>query len=391
MLLADEVGLGKTIEACIVIAQRWVERRRRILGIAPATLRTQWERELDTEFSLPALVLDSRTFEARLKAGIANPFDSTDRLVICSYHFVAARGAELRSSVHLLPVAREILIQELHRREQFRLMGGAGVFPEDRLEDYLVRGLMDFDDVDYDHHSGLLYGLAGQVVKHLQSYLRDEDEVRNVLQYHRQGLVDLVHSQMQEHYEETAVAYEAHVSGGFTTLRPNHYSTTADGGERNFRAPVEHKRDIRKLLFAGFRKCLYDKQRFDSDPERRFAVVVEDDADVLKWFKPARGDFHIHCAGERTYEPDFVVESKDAKYLCEPKDAAELRSKEVVSKADAAATWCKHATAHERKHGGKAWSYLLIPDTAIAAGKTLRGLAAAYTCERASVPPHRIG
>jgi type III restriction enzyme len=283
------------------------------------------------------------------------------------------------SGVRLQPVDNEILIQELHRREQHRLMSGTGIVPEEKLEDYLVRGLIDFNDICYDDHVALLYKLAGQVVVHLRSYLKNEDEVLNVLQYHQQALVNLVHAQMQEHYEEKATAYEAHVSKGFRTLRPNNYSAPAGETERDFRVPVTDKQDIRKMLFAGFGKCLYRIQKFDSDSERRFAVVLENDKEVLKWFKPARGDFQILYTSDASYEPDFVVETRTMKFLCEPKASTDMTAEDVVAKANAATEWCAHAAAHEKKHGGKPWEYLLIPHDAIADNKTLQGLAATYT------------
>ncbi|MFH1422448.1 MAG: DEAD/DEAH box helicase family protein [Planctomycetota bacterium] len=282
------------------------------------------------------------------------------------------------SSVRLQPVDNEILIQELHKREQYRLMSGTGIVPETRLEDYLVRGLIDFNDICYDDHAALLYNLSGQVVTHLRSYLKDDEEVKNVLQYHQQALVNLIHSQMQEHYEEKATAYEAHVSKGFMTLRPNNYSAPAGETERDFRAPVTDKQDIRKMLFAGFSKCLYRIQKFDSDSERRFSVILENDKDVLKWFKPAKGDFQIHYASDASYEPDFVVETKTTKLLCEVKAASELTTKEVQDKTNAATEWCEYAAEHEKKYGGKPWSYILIPHDAIADNKTLQGLVATY-------------
>jgi len=283
------------------------------------------------------------------------------------------------ASVRLQPVDHEILIQELRRREQHRLMSGTGIMPEEKLEDHLVRGLIDFDDICYDDHAALLYNLAGQVVAHLRSYLKDEDEVLNVLQYHEQALVNLIHTQMQNHYEERAAAYEAKTSKGFTTLRPNNYSAPAGETERDFRAPVSEKQEIRKMLFAGFVKCLYRIQKFDSDPERRFAVILENDKEVLKWFKPAKGDFRIHYASDESYEPDFVVETMTEKFLCEPKSAADMDDPEVQAKAKAAVEWCRHASEHERRHGGKPWTYLLIPHDVIAENKTLKGLAASYT------------
>lgn len=82
---------------------------------------------------------------------------------------------------------------------------------------------------------------------------------------------------------------------------------------------------------------------------------------------------------QREYEPDFVVETKTAKLICEVKAADEIASSEVQGKAKAAAKWCEHATTHESQVGGKPWSYLLIPDDVISEAKTIQGLAAAYT------------
>lgn len=85
-ILADEVGLGKTIEAGIIISQNWAERKRKILIILPSNLRKQWAQELMDKFYLPAIILESRSFNAEIKAGNFNPFDS-DSIVLCSYHF----------------------------------------------------------------------------------------------------------------------------------------------------------------------------------------------------------------------------------------------------------------------------------------------------------------
>jgi type III restriction enzyme len=255
--------------------------------------------------------------------------------------------------IHQQPVAENILVAHLHKQEQFRLISGNGIVPEKRLEDYLIRGLIDQDDICYDDHAELLYKLAGQVVQHLQTYLKDEDEVRNVLQYHQAQLVSTIHSQMQGHYTQTAIAYEAITTRGFTTLRPNNYSLPAGETPRNFRVPVDDKQAIRGMLFGGFAKCLYAVQRFQSDPERRFAAVLENDSQVLKWFKPGRGDFQILYRGDKPYEPDFVAETKDAKLICEPKAANEIDDEEVREKAKAAVVWCENATKHAAENGGK--------------------------------------
>ena len=110
VLLADEVGLGKTIEAGLVLSQRWAERRRRILLILPATLRTQWAAELEEKFFLPSIVLEGRTWKKLVKAGHDNPFDHPDRIVLCSYHFAANKGEHLARLPWDL-----VVIDEAHR------------------------------------------------------------------------------------------------------------------------------------------------------------------------------------------------------------------------------------------------------------------------------------
>src|SRR5690606_3972224 len=140
------------------------------------------------------------------------------------------------------------------------------------------------------------------------------------------------------------------------------------------RTPVDEPQYIRGMVFGGFRRCLYPEQKFDSDAERRFAVVLEDDREVEKWFRPARTDFRIFYGHDQSYEPDFVVETAAAKYLCEPKRADLIGTPEVEAKARAAVEWCRHATRHELEHGGKPWTYVLIPHDAIRANSTLAGL-----------------
>lgn len=86
-ILADEVGLGKTIEAALVISQKWAERKRHILIIAPATLRKQWSIELEEKFFIPSMIIEKRNFNKILNDAYTNPFDTYAQVVICSYPF----------------------------------------------------------------------------------------------------------------------------------------------------------------------------------------------------------------------------------------------------------------------------------------------------------------
>lgn len=96
-LLADEVGLGKTIEAGLVIAQKWAERKRRILVITPSNLRKQWFGELREKFFLPCAILESKSYNQARKAGQALPFDDEENVVICSYQFARSKADDVRA------------------------------------------------------------------------------------------------------------------------------------------------------------------------------------------------------------------------------------------------------------------------------------------------------
>lgn len=109
-LLADEVGLGKTIEAGLVISQRWAEGKRRILIIAPSNLRKQWHQELNEKFFIPCTIIESKSYNTEIKASNFRPFDRTDSIVICSYQFARNKAAD----VHATPWDL-VVIDEAHR------------------------------------------------------------------------------------------------------------------------------------------------------------------------------------------------------------------------------------------------------------------------------------
>ena len=286
------------------------------------------------------------------------------------------------SSLRLQPVSKEILVQHLASDTRDVIGALEGGHEEERLEDYVVRGLIDFDDVNYDEQAGLLYDLAGQLIDHLRGYLRNDDEVRNVLLFHQRQISNFVHAQMQQHTWEEASSYEATVSSGFSEIRSQAFAASSSELVRPYDTPIANKLDIRKMLFGGFKKCLYTTQKFDVDTERRFAVILEKDSSVIKWFKPGKGVFQIRYTGDNSYEPDFVVETETEKFLCEPKRADQLQDPVVIAKARAAATWCGHASSYELENAGKPWRYLLIPHDVIADNMTIDGLADRYAFEQ---------
>ena len=112
-ILADEVGLGKTIEAGLLIAQRWAERKRRILIVTPANLRKQWYQELADKFGIPALIMEAKAYRQATKKGNANPLDLGGNgagVLICSYQFAAGKAKNVQAVPWDL-----VVIDEAHR------------------------------------------------------------------------------------------------------------------------------------------------------------------------------------------------------------------------------------------------------------------------------------
>lgn len=275
-------------------------------------------------------------------------------------------------------VSDELWIQHLRTGQRDEVTLGVGGIEEKRIEDYVVSGLMDFDDVSYDDQADLLYDLAKQTVNHLCSYLT-EDEARKVLRCYQRDIAKFIHAQMQDHSWEEDVDYEVVVSKGYVELKPSAYTYSVNEPTADYRVSPDDKSNMSKYVFGGFKNCLYPVQKFASEAERVLAVILERDAQ--KWFKPAKGQFLIFYkqgADHPEYQPDFVAETKDAIYMLEPKASNQMTDPAVVAKKEAAIRWCKNASDYAIANGGKPWRYVLIPHNAIAVNMTLDGLAGQF-------------
>ncbi|MFH0785902.1 MAG: DEAD/DEAH box helicase family protein [Pseudomonadota bacterium] len=272
-------------------------------------------------------------------------------------------------------VSEELWIQHLRTDHREVLAMGKGGIEEERLEDHIVSGLIDFNDISYDNHADLLYDLAGQTVRHFQSYLAGDD-VGKVLRCHQREIARFIHVQMQDYFWEEKGELEVKVSCGFTELRQSAYAHLVAVPTADYRISPPDKSNMAKYLFGGFAKCLFPTQKFESEAERRLAVILERDA--LKWFRPARGQFQIYYRQGTTpleYQPDFVAETGNTIYMLEPKASNQMKDPVVLAKKEAALKWCAHASNYAAGHGGKPWRYALIPHDEIIVNMTLESLA----------------
>ncbi len=282
------------------------------------------------------------------------------------------------SAIGFQPTTDRLLLQDLRTEHRRFLDLSPAAAREERMENYVVRHLIDFNEISYDEHAELLFKLSAQMIAHLRSYLPDDEAVENVLLGRGPDLARFIASQMlqDENVRTTTPNYISKVIRGFTSLRPQAYNLPPGSAVHDIRRPPASAAEIRRIVFGGFRKCCYPYQKFDSEPERAFAALLDDasETEVIRWMKPAPRQFDIEYEPGRHYEPDFVVETKEQILIVEVKRSDELADTVVQKKARAATHYAKDATRHASENGGKEWRYIILPHNTITANATLNRL-----------------
>jgi type III restriction enzyme len=279
-------------------------------------------------------------------------------------------------SLDWIPPSAELLLQHLRTNQQERVGFTRGGIKEKRLEDYVVFALMDLPEVDYFTQADLLYDLAGQVVRHFKEvHTKSDDEIHDIFVVNQKPMARFIYDQMRHHRIEEATEYETVISQGFVPLLKSAYTALDNESVLNVHTPPPSKSDIGRYIYGHFKRCLYPATKFQSDPERVLAGILEQESE--KWFRPAKDQFNVvyqHNHEQRKYQPDFVVELAERVVMLEVKDARELSDAEVQEKARAARTWCEHASRHALEHGGKPWAYFVIPHDRIQSNMSLAAL-----------------
>lgn len=273
------------------------------------------------------------------------------------------------SKMNFQPQDIALIGQGLRTGKQIQY-GESSSVAEDRLENYIVRELINYDDISYDDHADFIYGLSVQAVAHFKSYLKTEEELHNILGNYGKKIAENIHLQMVRHYHEDVSESDVVVSQGFTPLKPCAF--TAQGDVRPLHQAPEEKSKIAQYVYGGFAKCAYPIQKFHSDTERVLAGILERDARL--WLRPVAGQFNIYYragVNQPEYLPDFAATTADLNLIIETKAAKDMEIPEVKAKANAAVVWCKNASTYSTQNGGKPWKYLLVPHDAVASNATL--------------------
>ena len=280
----------------------------------------------------------------------------------------------------LKPQERSLVSHSLQTNAQTESGDGDSGNYEPIKENYILKKLFDYDDIAYDEHAELLYDLAKQTVDCL-GQVNDEKDVENILQNQGEIIARLIHAQLSKNFDDGLTdhtQFHVEVRSGFTTLKECSYTSSKGQDVKNYRETVTEVSKIKQMLFGGFSKCLYPIQKFDSDTERRFAIILERDA--IKWFKPAKGQFKMYYkkgTEHPEYVPDFIVETTDHILMVETKSTQHKNTDgtwndEVTEKAKSGVKWCTNASTYLKANGGKEWNYLLIPHDEVKEANTLK-------------------
>lgn len=303
------------------------------------------------------------------------------------YHFAHFKLDTSRLN-DLKPIPQELIVKDLI--EGKRDVVGEATFQDthEMLEDYLLEPLINHTEINYSTESDVLYDLINQALEHLKSYLTEELNLRKVLFFHGNRISDDIFRQMQAHVIPTPKERIIQIDKDYYSFQTYAMLIDEQIPPLHFRMEPKHKKDIKSLVFEGFKKSLFQKQRFDSNTERQFATILEDEPRVLKWVKLTDDDakkiFDLQYNDPQTlkistYCPDFIVETTDCKYIVETKASNQMSDLTVQEKTKAALDWCQHASDFEEKQvDGKEWKYLLIPHDTFVADRSFTKLASDF-------------
>lgn len=223
-----------------------------------------------------------------------------------------------------------------------------------------------------DTISELSYEDADFVIDVVEQYLAhipgDEENKRRIVRRYASLIVSDVRKQIYEHMDRKT--QDVHIIQKDLILFRKFVKNVKEDGRIRFDKPFADKGNIKKYLFTGYKKSYYPANAFDSDTERLFSIILEEDPDVVRWIKPPLNQLGLFWKAGQQYNPDFLVETTTGKYMVEVKALNEVASEEVVSKAREGIKWCQFATMADSDN--KTWEYKLISDDNIHLGNTCK-------------------
>jgi type III restriction enzyme len=231
----------------------------------------------------------------------------------------------------------------------------------------LIAEVINYPEVDYDENADLLYKLATQAFQTVESNLQNPAEINQVIFQFKAAIAEKIYQQMKAHFVVTEPEYNDPKVFPFVRIEQWNFSTLTEGGYKDYREVIQPAGLIPQYIFRGFEKACHFEYKFDSKTEQDTAFILENDATVKKWLRPAPNQFRMYWDqnSSKRYEPDFIVETTDTIYMLETKMSKQMQDEEVRLKKKAAEKYCSMATNYTQANGGKPWKYVIIPHHAV--------------------------
>lgn len=223
-----------------------------------------------------------------------------------------------------------------------------------------------------DSISELSYDDADFIIDVVEQYLSqipgDDEEKKKIVRRYAGLIVNDIKKQIYTHMDRKT--QDIHIVQKDLIVFRKFVKNVKKNGQVRYDKPFTDRSNIKKYLFTGYKKSYYPANAFDSDTERQFSVILEEDPDVIRWIKPPLNQLGLFWKAGQQYNPDFLVEMTTGKYMVEVKALNEVNNEEVVSKAREGIRWCTFASTADPDH--KTWEYRLISDDNIHPGNTCK-------------------
>jgi type III restriction enzyme len=247
-------------------------------------------------------------------------------------------------------------------------------------ENTIISALLDYPLVDYDEQKVLLLKLVNQATVYYRSFVGDNNALKMVVENNTRQIANEIYAQILVHKKYGSDEY---LDSNIAAPKPylDQYNIFKDANEKPVTLESQVDRFSREKIYTGFNKACHSMYKFDSSDEARLAYLLDRDAAVQDWLRPAPKQFEgLYWRDEQgdsqhRYEPDFVVELENEIIMIEVKPSGEINDLDVQEKKKTAKKYCELVSKNVGNYGiTKSWRYVIIPTERIVIQSTIKGL-----------------
>lgn len=236
---------------------------------------------------------------------------------------------------------------------------GGFILTTEKPEKILIDAIRKVSEIDYEKATETIQSVVVQFLNHYRTQFSEED-VANICTMYIKDISNKLKNQLLQHLAVTYSGIIEMVSKISTSIVNNVIDYT--NGLTDLYQASPTGTSIKSLVYTGATKAVVSPYKFDSDPERIFAIACENSPEVKQWLRPNREQFNITYNRGKKYQPDFVVETEDHYYLVEVKGMDRINDPDVIAKKERAIQYCKLASEYNIAHKRKPFTYLFVPE-----------------------------